>query len=485
MDRPLYQCTLREAAEVISKGGGKDLWGSLCNRAEKLNPRLNTFLRFDAKKFISGSGSQAASSERRAANADLAGVPVSIKDNICFRGEETTCASKILKGHVPPYDATAVEKLKNAGAVIFGQCNMDEFAFGSSCETSAFGPTRNPWNTDRVPGGSSGGSAAAVAADMTLAALGTDTGGSIRQPAAFCGVVGLKPTYGRVSRFGLIAFGSSFDQIGPITKTVEDSAILMNVLAGHDPRDSTSAPQPVPDYTKALTRDVRGLRIGLPKEYFVEGMDPEVEKSVRAAAATFKKLGAEIQSVTLPHTPYSVAVYYIVAVAEASSNLGRFDGVEFGLRASEKTLKEMYFETRDAGFGEEAKRRILLGTFVLSAGYYEAYYLKGQKVRTLIRQDFEEAFRKVDLILTPTAPTAAFKIGEKLNDPLAMYLSDIFTIPVNLAGIPAMSLPCGFTNSGLPIGMQLMARPFDEETIFRAAHALEQDMELYRRKPDL
>ena len=474
MAKELYQLTLKEAIESAKQTGAGPILQAVTDRAKKLNPKVNAFLRFP---------SSVVSAQK--SGAQLQGVPVSIKDNICIEGKETTCASKILSGHVPPYDATAVEKLKNAGATLFGQCNMDEFAFGSSSETSAFGPVRNPWDLERMPGGSSGGSAAAVAADMTLAALGSDTGGSIRQPASFCGVVGLKPTYGRVSRYGLIAFGSSFDQIGPLTKTVEDSAILMNILSGHDHRDSTSAPQAVPDYTKSLKKDVKGLRIGLPKEYFIEGIDPEVEKSVRAAAEIYKKMGAEIKSVSLPHTPHSVAVYYIVAVAEASSNLGRFDGVEYGLRVPAKTLKEMYFESRDAGFGQEAKRRILLGTFVLSAGYYEAYYLKGQKVRTLIRNDFDKAFQEVDLILTPTAPTAAFKIGEKSGDPLAMYLSDIFTIPVNLAGIPAMSLPSGFTASGLPIGMQLMARAFDEETIFRAAYAFEQEAQVYQRKPNL
>ncbi|MBI3307256.1 MAG: Asp-tRNA(Asn)/Glu-tRNA(Gln) amidotransferase subunit GatA [Candidatus Omnitrophica bacterium] len=469
-----HQLTLKEAVEAAKKDGAAPILKSIKERIQVLNPKINAYLRFNANVKASANGSSA-----------LHGIPIAIKDNICLEGEETTCASKILKGHVPPYDATVVTKLKNAGATILGQCNMDEFAFGSSTENSAFGPARNPWDLERVAGGSSGGSAAAVAADMALAALGSDTGGSVRQPAAFCGVVGLKPTYGRISRFGLIAFGSSFDQIGPLTKNVEDSAILMNILAGHDVKDSTSATQKVPDYTKALTRNVKGLRIGLPKEYFVEGMDKEVEANIRGAAEIFKKMGAEIKTVSLPHTPYSVAVYYIVAVAEASSNLGRFDGVEFGLRADAKTLKEMYFETRNQGFGAEAKRRILLGTFVLSAGYYEAYYLKGQKVRALIREDFNQAFREVDLILGPTAPTPAFKIGEKTSDPLAMYLSDIFTIPAPLAGIPAMSLPSGFTSAGLPIGLQLSARPFEEETIFRAAHAFEQEVQVYKKKPNL
>ncbi|MFZ5802280.1 MAG: Asp-tRNA(Asn)/Glu-tRNA(Gln) amidotransferase subunit GatA [Candidatus Omnitrophota bacterium] len=476
MNTPLHQLTLKEAIEFCRKGGAQELVEALSDRVRKLNPRVNAFLRFDP------SGNPLSLTPYP---LPLAGVPVSIKDNICIEGREVTCASKILAGHVPPYDATVITKLKAAGATLFGQCNMDEFAFGSSCETSASGPCRNPWDPERVPGGSSGGSAAAVAADMTIAALGSDTGGSIRQPAALCGVVGVKPTYGRVSRYGLIAFGSSFDQIGPITKTVEDAAILMNVLSGHDPKDSTSSPEKTPDFTQALKRDVKGLRIGLPKEYFIEGIDPEVEKSVREAAQLYKKLGAEIKTISLPHTEYSVAVYYIVAVAEASSNLGRFDGVRYGLRVPAKDLREMYFETRDRGFGEEAKRRVLLGTFVLSAGYYDAYYKKGQKVRTLIRQDFQKAFQEVDVVLSPTSPTAAFKIGEKISDPLAMYLSDIFTIPANLAGIPAMSLPCGFTSKGLPIGLQLMARPFDEATMLCAAYAFEQEAVSHKRKPKL
>lgn len=472
----LHQMTLKQAMEFSKTETPKPLFEAVTKRISELNPKLNAILRWNKS---------ASSLSLTPDRLSLAGVPIAIKDNISLQGSETTCASKILKGYIAPYDATVIERLKKSGADIFAQCNMDEFAFGSSSETSAYGPVKNPWDITRVPGGSSGGSAAVVAADMAIASLGSDTGGSIRQPAAFCGVVGLKPTYGRVSRFGLIAFGSSFDQIGPFTKTIEDSAIMMNYLAGHDPKDSTSAPQAVPDYTKALKRDVKGLRIGLPKEYFIEGIDPEVEKSVRAAADVLKKLGAEIKPVTLPHTQYSVAVYYIVAVAEASSNLGRFDGVEYGLRASNATLRDLYFETRDAGFGQEAKRRILLGTFVLSAGYYEAYYLKGQKVRTLIRQDFEKAFQEVDVMLTPTAPTAAFKIGEKTNDPLSMYLSDIFTIPVNLAGVPALSMPCGFTSTGLPIGAQLIGRPFEEETIFHVGHALEQELQVYKKKPNI
>jgi aspartyl-tRNA(Asn)/glutamyl-tRNA(Gln) amidotransferase subunit A len=477
----LIRFTLKEGIEFAKKEGAQPLLDAFTKRAAELNPGINAFLDFDNHI----QPRRLDKSNLRGWSGSLYGAPVSSKDNICIEGREVTCASRILEKHVPPYDATVIAKLKAADATLFGRCNMDEFAFGSSCETSAFGPCKNPWDLTRVPGGSSGGSAASVAADMTLAALGSDTGGSIRQPAALCGVVGVKPTYGRVSRYGLIAFGSSFDQIGPVTKTVEDAAILMNILAGHDPKDSTSAPRPVPDFTQSLKRDVRGLKIGLPKEYFIEGIDPEVEKSVRAAADLYRKLGAELKPVSLPHTEYSVAVYCIVAVAEASSNLSRFDGVEYGLRVPSKDLREMYFETRNQGFGQETKRRILLGTFVLSAGYYEAYYLKGQKVRTLIRRDFEKAFREVDVILSPTSPTPAFKLGEKAADPIAMYLSDIFTVPANIAGIPAMSVPCGFTSGGLPIGMQLMARPFDEATMFRAAYAFEQEAGVYKRKPKL
>lgn len=474
-----YELTLKESRDFAAKEGFEVLRASLLKRIEDVNPRLNALLRTQDESF------QALKTLNPQNSGGLSFAPVAIKDNICVKGFETACASRILKGHRPPYDAAVIENLKAAGAVVFGQCNMDEFAFGSSCETSAYGVVRNPWDLERVPGGSSGGSAAAVAAGLVPAALGSDTGGSIRQPAAFCGVVGLKPTYGRVSRYGLIAFGSSFDQIGPITKTVEDTALLMNALAGHDERDSTSAREKVPDYTKSLKRDVKGLRIGLPEEYFGAGLDPEVEQKVREAADIYRKQGAEIKTIKLPHTAYAVAVYYIVAVAEASSNLGRFDGVRYGARVPADVLKEMYENTREEGFGAEAKRRILLGTFVLSAGYYDAYYRQGQKVRTLIREDFTKAWESVDLILSPTAPTPAFKIGEKLSDPLAMYLSDIMTIPANLAGIPALSLPCGFTKSGLPVGLQLMGRPFDEETLIQAAYALEQEIEVYKKRPGL
>ena len=411
----------------------------------------------------------------------LAGVPVAIKDNICVEGEEVTCGSKILKGFVAPYDATVIKKLKEAGAVIFGRMNMDEFAFGSSCETSCYGPTHNPHDFERVPGGSSGGSAAAVAGGVAVCALGSDTGGSIRQPAAFCGVVGLKPTYGRVSRYGLVAFASSLDQIGPITRDVRDAAILLKVIAGHDPKDSTSADVPVPDYEKSLGENIKGMKIGIPKEYFQKGLNPDVEKSVRDAVKKLESLGASMQEVSLPHTRFAVSVYYIVAPSEASSNLARFDGVRFGFRAaSTGSLLEMYERSRGEGFGAEAKRRILLGTFSLSSGYYDAYYLRAMKVRTKIKNDFDEAFKKVDVIATPTAPSVAFKIGEKTTHPLEMYLSDIYTISVNLAGLPAISIPCGTAkpangNTALPIGLQLIGKPFDEVSLLKMAYAYEQN----------
>jgi aspartyl-tRNA(Asn)/glutamyl-tRNA(Gln) amidotransferase subunit A len=412
----------------------------------------------------------------------LWGVPIAIKDNICVEGEEITCASKILKGYVAPYNATVIEKLLAAGAVIFGRTNMDEFAFGSSCETSCYGPTRNPRDPQRVPGGSSGGSAACVADHTAIAALGSDTGGSIRQPAAFCGVVGIKPTYGRVSRYGLIAFASSLDQIGPITKDVRDCALILRTIAGHDPKDSTSANVPVPDYLSFLGKDVRGMKIGIPKEYFKQGLSPEVEKAVRDAGQTLEKLGARICEVSLPHTQYAVNVYYIVAPSEASSNLSRFDGVRFGFRdPSARTLLQMYENTRGEGFGAEAKRRIILGTFSLSSGYYDAYYLRAMKVRTKIKNDFDEAFKEVDALMTPTAPTPAFKLGEKTQNPLEMYLSDIYTISANLAGIPAISLPCGISKNNLPIGLQFLGKPFEEGTLFRVAHCFEQNTDFHKK----
>jgi aspartyl-tRNA(Asn)/glutamyl-tRNA(Gln) amidotransferase subunit A len=404
----------------------------------------------------------------------LGGVPVGIKDVMCTRGVRTTAGSKILDNFIPPYDCTAVARLEAAGAVVLGKLNCDEFAMGSSNENSAFHPVRNPRDQTRVPGGSSGGSAAAVAADMAVVTLGSDTGGSIRQPAAFCGVVGLMPTYGRVSRYGLIAFASSLDHIGPLAKNVKDAAIVLRTIAGRDPMDSTSAEVPVPDYEAELEKPVRGLKIGVAKEYFGEGLEPGIRKAVEAAVQALAKLGCEVVPVSLPHSEYAIPTYYLVATAEASSNLARFDGVRYGYRAKNaRTLSEMYRRTRDGGFGAEVKRRIMLGTYALSAGYYNAYYLKAQKVRTLLTQDFDEAFKKVDAIVTPTTPTAAFKLGEKVNDPLAMYLADIYTVTADLAGIPGISVPCGRTRENLPIGLQILGKHFDESTILRVAHAYE------------
>jgi len=415
---------------------------------------------------------------------DLAGIPIGLKDILCTQGIRTTCGSKILGNYVPFYDGTVVKKLRENDAVFLGKLNMDEFAMGSSTENSGFQITRNPWNLDCIPGGSSGGSAAAVAADECIAALGTDTGGSIRQPAFCCGVVGLKPTYGRVSRYGLVAFASSLDQIGPIAKDVQDCAILLNGISGYDPFDSTSVDVEVPDYTKSLVKDVQGIRIGIPKEYFIEGIDPDVDRAVTGAIDLLGKWGAEVKGISLPHTQYAVAIYYIIATAEASSNLARYDGVKYGFRSKGyQDLMEMYTQTRAMGFGQEVKRRIILGTYVLSAGYYEAYYRKASQVRTLMRKDFEDAFGQVDVILAPTAPTPAFRIGEKTEDPLQMYLSDIFTIPVNLAGIPGISIPCGFSRDNLPIGLQIMGKHFDEGMLLRVAYAFEQNTDFHLKKP--
>ena len=431
---------------------------------------------------------EAREADRRLAQGErtpLLGIPLAIKDVLCTRGIPTTSGSRILENFVPPYHATAVEKLLAQGAIILGKTNTDEFAMGSSTENSAFFTTRNPWDLSRVPGGSSGGSAAAVAADEALGALGTDTGGSVRQPAAFCGVVGLKPTYGRVSRYGLVAFASSLDQVGPIGKDVTDVAILLGAIAGHDPRDSTSVDVPVPDYRAALIPDLRGLRVGVPKEYFVPGMQREVEDAVRAAIRVMADLGAEVLEVSLPHTEYALPTYYLLAPAEASANLARYDGVKYGFSHPDaRTMGEGYTLTRGVGFGPEVKRRIMLGTYALSAGYYDAYYLRAQKVRTLIKQDFERAFATVDVIVCPTSPTVAFRIGEKVDDPLAMYLGDIFTLALNLAGLCGISVPCGFAD-GLPIGLQIIGNAFAEPTILRAAYAYEQATEWHKRRPAL
>jgi aspartyl-tRNA(Asn)/glutamyl-tRNA(Gln) amidotransferase subunit A len=443
-------------------------------RIQKEDSAIGAYLTLTKERALE----QAERMDRRAAEGKplppLGGVPVAIKDVMCTRGVRTTAGSKILGNFIPPYDCTAVARLEAAGAVILGKLNCDEFAMGSSNENSAYHPVRNPRDISRVPGGSSGGSAAAVAANLAVVTLGSDTGGSIRQPASFCGVVGLMPTYGRVSRYGLIAFASSLDHIGPLAKNVRDAAIVLRTIAGRDPMDTTSAEAPVPDYAAELDRPVSGLKIGVAKEYFGEGLDSEVRKSVEDAIQSLAKLGCEVVPVSLPHTEYAIPTYYIVATAEASSNLARFDGVRYGYRAKNaRTLSEMYRRSRDEGFGPEVKRRIMLGTYALSAGYYDAYYLKAQKVRTLLTRDFDEAFKKVDAIVTPTCPTAAFKLGEKANDPLAMYLADIYTVTADLAGIPGISVPCGETKEKLPIGLQILGKHFDEATLLRLAHAYE------------
>ena len=444
-------------------------------RIQKEDGQIGAFLTLSKERALE----QADRIDRMAAEGKslppLAGVPVGIKDVLSTRGVRTTAGSKVLEKYIPPYDSTAVARMEAAGAVVLGKMNCDEFAMGSSNENSAYHPVRNPCDLNRVPGGSSGGSAAAVAADMAVVTLGTDTGGSIRQPASFCGVVGLMPTYGRVSRYGLVAFASSLDHVGPLAKTVKDAAIVLRTIAGRDPMDSTSAEVAVPDYVAELDKPVRGLKLGVAKEYFGEGLDDEVRQSVETAIDKLKQLGCEIIPVSLPHTPYAIPTYYLIATAEASSNLARFDGVRYGHRArGVKTLSEMYRRSRDEGFGAEVKRRIMLGTYALSAGYYDAYYLKAQKVRTLLTRDFDEAFKKVDAIVTPTSPTAAFRLGEKSNDPLSMYLADIYTVTADLAGIPGISIPCGKTQEKLPIGLQILGKHFDEATILRIAHAYEQ-----------
>jgi aspartyl-tRNA(Asn)/glutamyl-tRNA(Gln) amidotransferase subunit A len=483
----LASLTLHDASEKLRKRefSSVELTEAVFQRIDRTDGKVRAYLTLAHESALEQAKYADQTLKQGQDASPLLGIPIALKDNFLTRGLRTTCASKILGDFIPPYDATTVQKLRAGGAVITGKTNLDEFAMGSSAENSAFFPTRNPWNLERIPGGSSGGSAAAVTADQCIAALGTDTGGSIRQPAACCGVVGLKPTYGRVSRYGIIAFASSMDQVGPITKDVRDAALLLQAIAGHDPADSTSASRAVPQYTEALVGNVKGLRVGVPKEYFVSGMQPEVEQAVRKAIRELEKHGAMIEDISMPHTEYAVAVYYIVATAEASSNLARYDGMRFGYRADAKDLTETYMISRDEGFGAEVKRRIMLGTYVLSAGYYDAYYLKAQRVRTLIKQDFDEAFKHCDVIVTPTAPTTAFKIGEKTQDPLQMYLSDIYTISVNLAGLPALSLPCGFDGDGMPIGLQIIGRYFDESTLLRVAHAYEQATEWHGKKPQI
>ncbi len=483
----LHKLTLRELQARFTAGDitAAEIIRAYSLRINQVEPKVKAFVTVTKDSAMAQAEALDGKLKGWRRTEPLMGMPLAIKDNICTEGVLTTCASSSLRTFVPPYDATVIGRLRQQGYCLLGKTNLDEFAMGSSTENSVFGPSRNPWSLSRVPGGSSGGSAAAVAAEECAAALGSDTGGSIRQPAAFCGVVGLKPTYGRVSRYGLVAFASSLDQIGPITKDVGDAALLLNHLAGHDPLDSTSANLPVPDYTKALKKkDLKKLRVGVPQEYFAEGLDPEVAAAVQQAIAVLRDLGGEIVDIQLPMTDKAVATYYLIATAEASSNLARYDGVKYGLRSKQtKDLLDLYMKTRQEGFGPEVKRRIMLGTYALSAGYYDAYYGKAQMVRTVIRRDFESAFEDVDLIVTPVTPTPAFKLGEKLEDPLQMYLSDIYTISVNLAGNPAISVPCGFSKAGLPIGLQLIGRPFEEETIIRGAHAYEQTVNWKTKRP--
>ncbi len=481
----LAELTIHEAREQLRRKEitAVELTESIFARIEKVEPVLHAYLHLAREAALA----QAHAADARRAHGEdtpLLGIPLAIKDVICVQGLPATAGSKILQGFKPPYDATAVSRLRAAGAIFVGKTNTDEFAMGSSTENSAYGVTHNPWDVERVPGGSSSGSAAAVAADLCLGAYGSDTGGSVRQPASLCGVVGLKPSYGRVSRYGLIAFASSLDQIGPLAKDVRDAAILLGAIAGYDPLDSTSMPLEAPDYTTHLRADLKGIRVGVPKEYFIDGLQPEVEQAIRAAIDVMKSLGAEICTVSLPHTDYGLPVYYLLAPAEASANLARFDGVRYGLRAADSgELWSMYKQTRGQGFGPEVKRRIMLGTYALSTGYYDAYYLKAQKVRTLIKGDFDAAFKEVDVIACPTSPTTAFKIGEKAGDPLQMYLSDVFTLNQPLAGICGISLPCGFDQHGLPIGLQLNGPAFGEAQIIHAAYAYEQATEWHYRKP--
>ena len=485
MSEDLTRLTVTEARARLDRReiSAVELLQAHLERIHQVEPQIHAFITLTEEV----AQAQAEEADRRIARGDIApltGIPVALKDVLCTVDAPTTAGSRILEGFRSPYDATVVRKLREQGAVFVGKANTDEFAMGSSTENSAYGPTRNPWDLDRVPGGSSGGSAAAVAAGEAMVSLGSDTGGSIRQPAGFCGVVGIKPTYGRVSRYGLVAFASSLDQIGPFGRTVEDVAIVLEAISGHDPCDSTSVDVPVPSYRSSLTGDIRGLRIGVAAEYQVPGMDPEVEHVVDEAVAELERLGAEIVPVSLPHTKYALATYYIIAPSEASANLARYDGVKYGLSLQGETLLESYLQTRGRGFGPEVKRRIMLGTYALSAGYYDAYYVKAQKVRTLIKRDFDEAFERVDVILAPTSPTVAFRLGERTADPIQMYLSDVFTIPANMAGLPGIAVPCGFAH-GLPVSMQFMGRPFDEATLLRVAHAYEQATPWHRAVPPL
>ena len=486
--KELHQLTIHEAHKLLKQRriSSVDLTKSVLKRIAEIEDKVHACVTITEDLALKKAEKVDDYIKTASEITPLTGIPTLIKDVICTKGIKTTCSSKMLENFVPPYNATVMEKLLAIKAVIVGKTNMDEFAMGSSTEHSAFFPTQNPWDLSRVPGGSSGGSAVAVATDEAIYALGSDTGGSIRQPAGFCNVVGLKPTYGRVSRFGLVAFASSLDQIGPITKDVTDCALVMNAIAGHDPRDSTSIPLPVPDYTRQLVSDIKGLKIGIPREYFVEGMQSEVRAALKAAIDKLHELGAEIDwEASLPHTKYALAAYYILAPSEASANLARYDGVKYGFsERNASNVIEATEKTRQFGFGPEVKRRIMLGTYALSAGYYDAYYVKAQKVRTLIKQEFEQAFEKYDALVTPTSPTVPFKLGEKLEDPMQMYLSDVCTLPINIAGIPAISIPAGFADN-LPIGMQIMGKPFSEETLLRIAFAYEQATDWHKREPPL
>jgi len=484
----LNQLTAREIINLVKKReiSVYEITDSVFQQIEKVESKIDAFLYLNKE----GALKKAKSIDDKIKQGEeipiLSGVALTVKDILAVKEMETTCGSKILKGFKPPYDATVIHALKDAGAIIIGKANMDEFAMGSSTENSAFKITHNPWDLERVPGGSSGGSAAAVAADESHVALGTDTGGSIRQPASFCGIVGLKPTYGRVSRYGLVAYASSLDQIGPLTKDVKDAAMIMNIICGQDKKDSTSANLRVPDYLESCKDGIKGLKIGIPREYFITGLSSEVKTVIENALMQFEKMGAKIEEVSLPHTEYSLPTYYLIATAEASSNLARYDGVQYGYRTKDyDELASLYKRTRTEGFGNEVKRRIMLGTYALSTGYYDDYYLKAQKVRTLIKQDFDNAFKMFDVLITPTAPSPAFKINEKVNDPLTMYLSDIYTIPVNLAGIPAISLNCGYSSTNLPIGMQIIGKSFDESTIIQTAYNFEKYGGVKKRKPEL
>jgi aspartyl-tRNA(Asn)/glutamyl-tRNA(Gln) amidotransferase subunit A len=480
----LFSLTVHETRDLLrtKQVSPKEVAESLIRRIERIDGAIHGYLSFDGERALK-------EAELADVSLPLGGVPIAIKDVISVQGHSCGCASKILQGYVAPYDATVIGKLRAAGAIPFGRANMDEFAMGSSTENSAFGPSHNPWDLERTPGGSSGGSAAIVAADEALAALGSDTGGSIRQPAALCGCVGLKPTYGRVSRYGLVAFASSLDQIGPLTKDVEDAAIILKLISGVDRADSTTLDAPVSDYPADLEKGVKGLTFGLPKEYFIEGLDPQVEQAIRTAVSHFESLGANMVEISLPHTEYALSTYYIIAPAEASANLARFDGVRYGYRADDITgLLDHYGKTREEGFGQEVKRRIILGTYALSSGYYDAYYLSAQKVRTLIRRDFEQAFAKVDAILCPTSPTAAFKLGERTGDPLQMYLADIFTLAANMGGICGISIPCGFANvegKKLPVGLQILGKALDESMVLRVANAYEKSTKWHLARPEL